>query len=539
MKYFLFLLLLIPVCCPAQRYWVFFDGKGTSVTDTLAFDEHMRIRRRTLSIPWDEKDAPVDSHYIRRVSDLVDAVGYSSRWLNAVAVTATETEIEEVRRLPFVREVQPLFLQVQASGNPIVNHKEDLGKLARYQTLRLGAPVFRTRGLSGKGVRIAILDAGFYGADDHPAFQHIRQRQGFIKTYDFIRRKEDVFTGSVHGTMVLSCIAGISDTLALGLAADAEFLLARTEYLWADTHNDEDRWIAALEWAEQNGADLVNSSLGYTDALHFRYQLNGQLPVCRAANIAAAKGMLVINAAGNEYNNTWKYISVPADADSVLTVGATDPESDLQTDFSSMGPTADGRLKPNVCAPGICAVIDGSKLVKAEGTSFAAPLVTGFAACLLQQSKGKLNALQLKQAIEHSAHLYPYFDYAHGYGIPQASYYPRKNDAPKNFSIQRIDNDISVLPYPGVVKDSNDYKLLYFHIQGRSGYLVRYQVIELNERGPVSLYVHEGHEHDDQRNISPYYTDPLGVMRYQLHPGETLRIHLEGYTEEYIHQPAP
>jgi len=284
--------------------------------------------------------------------------------------------------------------------------------------------LFRQAGITGKGVRIAIFDGGFPNVDVLPCFKQVRDNNRIIKTWDFTRKKENVYGFSSHGTSVMCCIAGVDTSgKPFGLATDAEFLLARTE-VNSEPFSEEENWIAALEWADQNGADIVNSSLGYTFNRYFPYQMDGKTSfVSRGAAKAASKGILVVNAAGNEGDKeNWKIIGAPADADSILSVGGVDPENGLHISFSSYGPTVDGRLKPNVCAAGKAYAYGRKSPGVIYGTSFASPITAGFAACAKQTRPG-IKAMDLLQEIQLSGHLYPYFDYAHGYGIPQASYF--------------------------------------------------------------------------------------------------------------------
>jgi subtilisin family serine protease len=212
--------------------------------------------------------------------------------------------------------------------------------------------------------------------------------------------------------------------MPLGLAPGAEFLLARTEQLHRERFAEEEAWLAAAEWADRQGADIINSSLGYTKRRYFPEQMNGRTSlVSRAAAMAVRKGMLVVNAAGNDgLDPQWRTIGTPADSDSVLAVGGLDPDNYLHIGFSSYGPTADRRLKPNVTAYGTVLAAAPGGFVRTQGTSFASPLLAGFAACAWQQNRS-LTAMQLFQQIQAAADLYPYYDYAHGYGVPRATYF--------------------------------------------------------------------------------------------------------------------
>jgi len=232
--------------------------------------------------------------------------------------------------------------------------------------------------------------------------------------------------------------------------------------------------------------------LGYTHQRYFTSELDGRHSIAaKAAARAARLGVLIINSNGNEGQSRWKTLVTPADADSILSVGAIDPETGLVTSYSSVGPTADKRLKPNVSAPGKVLTLSpngGTKVL--NGTSFSAPLVTGFAACAWQLNPN-LSAQEIIALIEQSANLYPYYDYSHGYGIPQASYIlspaPKK---PANLLILSFDKenfnvqirDSSVLN-PGL----NPKQYLYYHISNPAGLIIKYGVYQINNTQPVLI----------------------------------------------------
>ncbi len=189
--------------------------------------------------------------------------------------------------------------------------------------------------------------------------------------------------------------------MKMGLATEAEFLLARTE-VNTEPFSEEENWLAAAEWADKNGADIISSSLGYTLPRYFQYQMDGKSTlVARAATMAFEKGILVVNAMGNDGAGKWFVVGTPADAEEVLSVGGVDPFTNVHISFSSFGPTADGRMKPNVCAAGQALVASPKRITKAYGTSFATPLVTGFAACVLQLNPD-FTVQELKTNIEQS-----------------------------------------------------------------------------------------------------------------------------------------
>ena len=510
-----------------SKYWVLFTDKDGVTFNPVEYFDPKAIERRinnglTLN---DYTDLPVQENYVAQVKNLVDSVTKSSRWFNALACYATEAQLEEVKKLPFVFDVEPMLLEISLATTGETDFDAELTasekKLLSKQTESMGAKYFFEKGLDGKGIRIAIFDAGFPSVDVNPVFEHIRKENRIIKTYDFVKNNENVYGQNAHGTMVMSCIAGMINGTKIGLATGAEFLLARTERAKLEPFSEEENWLAAAEWADKNGAQIINSSLGYTYHRYFVNQMDGKTSlISRAANMAASKGILVVNAAGNDGAGNWKHLGTPADADSVLSVGGIDPMSDYHTTFSSFGPTADKRLKPNVSAFGHVVASSIKKLTKTQGTSFASPLVAGFAACAWQSNKSLKN-MELFKEIEKSGHLYPYFDYAHGFGVPQADYFTgrAKKEAVPTFDMVADQGSIKVvikdeyLPKPNdtISKDLMDFKreYLYYHIENSKGYLDKYYVIDVREKNVLELFK------DDYR------------------PGQTLRIHYRNHTETY------
>ncbi|WP_167856750.1 S8 family serine peptidase [Hymenobacter aquaticus] len=421
---------------PVARYWVRLRHKGGVRFDPATyFSPPAQARRQRQHLPAaDSTDFPVRADFLRQIRAVADSVTLVSRWFNAVSCRATPAQAARLRQLPGVASVEPwegsaALVAGQRSaterGTPRIS--ADDRQLARRQTASLGGPLLRQAGLNGQGLCIAIFDVGFVGAVRHPAFQQVHQDKRVVATYDFVRRGPNVFVGGTHGTEVFSCLAGLlPDGTPLGLAPQAEFLLARTERLTREIYAEEEAWLAAAEWADRNGADIINSSLGYTDRRYFPEQMNGRTSlVARAAALAVRKGILVVNAAGNDGEDPdWHTIGTPADADSVLAVGGLDPDTYLHIDFSSYGPSADRRLKPNVVAFGTVLAAAPGGYVRTQGTSFSSPLMAGFAACVWQRNR-QLTAMQLFTQLQASADLYPYFDYAHGYGLPHASAFLR------------------------------------------------------------------------------------------------------------------
>lgn len=514
------LLFVILICYAAfssiaqNKYWVYLTDKDTTGYNPHTFFDAKAIERRILNdIPvWDYSDVPVNQQYVSILGDMSDTITGISRWFNSVCLYADDNQLDMIRRLPFVSKVEPA-----ASGHFFVSEDEESSEiyseatgLQQIQLDLMQGTAFRDAGITGKGIRIAIFDGGFPNVDVLPCFKHIRDNNRIIKTWDFTRNRENVYGFSSHGTTVMCCIAGV-DTAGnqFGLATDAEFLLARTE-VNAEPFSEEENWVEALEWADQNGADVVNSSLGYTFNRYFPYQMDGKTSfVTRGANMAASKGILVVNAAGNEGEDDWKYIGAPADADSILSVGGVDPFTGYHINFSSFGPTADGRLKPNVCAAGEVFAYGKKGTGIHYGTSFASPLTAGFVACAMQAHPG-VKAYSMFLEIQKSGNLYPYYDYAHGYGIPQATYFTgtEKKPSAAEIEVSKTADEIiiSVVPDPA---DSTSEKYCYVHCSNQQGLLSWYKVIFVSE-------------HEVLRMSS-------GDFKH----GDILRVHFDGHDESY------
>jgi serine protease AprX len=527
-------LFLLPILSEAQQKWmVYFKDKQHLDYDPYAYLDSKAIERRIRTgIPVDDPtDWPLTESYVNQVTLMVNDVLVTSRWFNALAVDADDMQISNVRQLPYVLDVEyiePSEMQISSYDDYDTAINNNQSEVLKGQLATLGVDVWRKAGIDGKGLRIAVLDVGFSNADHVPAFDHIRNENRLIATRDFTSRKtsENVYYGNGHGTEVWSCIAGKIGDIQIGLATGAEFLLAKTEKS-SEKYSEELYWLAAAEWADKNGADIINSSLGYTVNRYFNWQMDGKTSfVTRAANIAARKGMLVVNAAGNDGDGKWHYIGAPADADSALSVGGINPETGFHSGFSSYGPTSDKRMKPNVSAYGHVVAAAPARLVSTQGTSFASPLIAGFAACAWQSDR-KLTNMQLFHEIEKSGSLYPYFDYAHGFGIPQAGYFVNKDKiaTEPTFRIVESGDSINVFVNKVFVEDrskgefreynspkntNNDLlvnkEYLYYNIMNKSGVLDSYYVLDV-----------------EQQKI-------LTLLKSDFQHGETLNVHFAGYS---------
>ena len=496
-----------------EKYWVFLKDKKFSAVDTHDYlDQKAKNRRKKIGFPLNHySDIPVCISYVDEVTSKANHILGVSRWFNAICVAAFEEQISEIKLLPYVVEVQPLKPVLHACHVDVKN--KTINNLAERQISSLEGQVFQNKGLDGKGLRICVIDGGFKGALETPSLQHLFKKNQIVKTWDFHYKREDVYKYSEHGTAVLSCIAGKYQNQILGLAQSAEFLLARTERVAVENETEEVLWLMAMEWADANGADIINTSLGYASEEYFNYQMDGKTSIiARAANMAAKKGILVLVSAGNSGDSDWKYIATPADADSVLTIGAI-TSSGIHRSFSSFGPTADFRMKPNVVAYGDVMGASKKGISKTQGTSFSCPLVAGYAACVWQNYPDKTN-MEIFELIEKSGSLYPYFDYAHGYGVPKASYYFKDEIIIPTFEIIRNGNTIKIeLTENQEVHHGTQYMFMHvendkFNYEGQTKkVLEKYKTILVHSKNPITINAND-------------YKDKI------------LRFHFNGYMNE-------
>lgn len=528
-----------------QKYWVFLSDKKHSSFDPHSYFDAKAIQRRhKLGINlYDSSDFPVSDIYVNSVSQIVDSISVVSRWFNAIVLHAKEDQVEKLHKLPFVDSIVAAYpLAKQISGRNNSDHSNfslSAGQIAhaKAQIARMGVNRFKENGLTGKGMRIAIFDVGFKSYKTNSAFAHIREGNRIVSTWDFVKNRIDVDAGGSHGTNVLSCIAGREGNQWLGLAQDAEFLLARTE-TWTEFFSEEENWLAAAEWADKKGADIINSSLGYTYHRYFRYNMDGKTAfVSRAANMAAHKGILVVNSAGNEGANSWKNVGAPADADSVLSIGGIHPRTGIHTSFSSFGPTWDKRLKPNVCAYGHVVAAGPKGYHSTQGTSFSSPLVAGFAACAWQ-SDTSLTNMELFELIQRSADLYPYFDYAHGYGVPQAGYFIESEWVETEPSIEFVKDghwlkikltNAADNGKPIIDESSRKTSLpphVFYHIEKTHGSLDKYFVVTSPSRDAI--------KEDDSIEKSKTGPGPLTIDINEFQKPFTVRAFHKGTVIEYI-----
>ena len=518
----------------AEKILGFFSDKSGVEFDPYTYFDPAAIQKRFENkIPLVQfSDLSVREDYLEEIHAVSGKTGVTSRWFNAVAVQADKACLRKISELPYVTDIQEIRLvltEAEEDFNSEIKFKDD--QLRESQVNAFGLKHFEDLGIDGKGVRIAVFDGGFPGVDTSPVFQHLRESGRIIATWDFVKNKEFVYDYSSHGTSVLTCIAGVLDDKKFGLATGAEFLLARTE-VKREVFSEEENWLAAVEWADRNGADIISSSLGYTYKRYFPKEMDGKSTlVTRSANMAASKGMLIINAAGNDGDKKWEIVGAPADADSVLSIGGVSPENGYHINFSSYGPTFDGRMKPNLVAFGKVTTSNQKKVKQSYGTSFSTPLVSGFAACVMQIHP-EWNNMEVFREIEKSGHLYPYFDYAHGYGVPQASYFTiGKKEVAPTFEFAEDDEYVKIIvisekiesdEWPGedpaeiseMVNFSGgnydlDRNFLYFHI------------------------IREGRQKIKRYGLVNMTGNEFSIPRGELESGDRISVYFRGFTGSF------
>jgi subtilisin family serine protease len=426
------------------KYWVRFTNKnGTpySISNPSAFLTNKSIQRRTTySIAVDQTDLPVTPSYVQQVESVAGVtVLYASKWINGVAIIATNTAaLNVINSFSFVAGSAPVNRfrivlppvpgndgAVQSGRSMATKTSSNYYGGSLLQAQQLGVDCIHSQGYRGQGMTIAVLDAGFYKADVNRAFDSLRNRSGILGTRDFVTGGNSVYEDDAHGAEVLSCMAALIPDTIVGSAPRANFWLLRTEDANTETPSEEYNWIRGAEFADSVGADIFTTSLGYTQFDNSIYDhtyatLNGKTAYMSiAATMAARKGVLVLNAAGNEGDNSWHYISVPADADSIITVGAIDGSSNMAS-FSSYGPTADGRIKPDLTARGLGSwVMDPYSMMPqgGSGTSFATPILAGAVACFWQ-AHPNLRNITIIDTLRKTASFRHAPDNHHGWGTP-------------------------------------------------------------------------------------------------------------------------
>ncbi|MBM3413011.1 MAG: T9SS type A sorting domain-containing protein [Bacteroidetes bacterium] len=445
-------LLLTEANAQFSKHIIWLKNKGNNsftLSDASSYLSARSIARRTrYTILLDSTDLPVTPAYIAAIRTIPGVTLLNvSKWLNALCIqTTSPMALTTIQNLPFVQQVAGLATRPSSSQpnrpdkfydqlniSPIATTQSAVktaGDFYNYGTnagleMKLHRAEFlHNIGLRGSGMHVALLDGGFYNYNTLPAFDSINRKGQVLSTWDFVAGNASVSEDHPHGMQCLSTIAANIPGQFIGKAPQASFHLFRTEDVNSEFPIEEFNWVCGAEKADSLGVDLISSSLGYYDfdnpVFNYTYaQLDGKTTIAvRGADLAAKKGLMVLNSAGNEGTGAWRYIITPADGDSVIAVGAVNAAGAV-AGFSSYGPTADGRIKPELASVGWQAVVQSTSgtIGTANGTSFSCPNLAGLTTCLWQGFP-EFNNVKILDALKRSASRYTNPNDRIGYGIP-------------------------------------------------------------------------------------------------------------------------
>lgn len=476
MKYWILsIFIFFSVCVLAQKqlnkYQITFTDKKNSPYSihhpSLYLSQKSIKRREKQHLSVNRTDLPVNPRYIDSIKIPGVEVLSRSKWLNSILIQASDSiHFSTLLHFDFVKSIDTVYNyrfekhKTKKSGTKSINKSKavNYGKATR-QIEMIDVDFLHRSGYKGKGKIIALLDAGFKNVNTMDVFQHLFDDNQIISTWDFVDNESNVYDDYSHGTNTFSCMAASS----FGTAPEASYILLRSEDISTESLSEEIYWAAAAEYADSAGADIISSSLGYSTfddstSNHTYNDMDGKTTyITKAADIAAQKGMLVVVSAGNEGNKPWHYISAPADGDSVLTVGAVD-KKEHTADFSSRGPTADGRIKPDVCALGERAAVylPNGDVYLGNGTSFSTPIIAGASACLWQALPNKTGT-EIRHIILKNANHYQHPNNDIGYGVPSFKKAYLKNTG---ITIKDKNKDQVIKMYP--VPPQNELHFYYF-----------------------------------------------------------------------------
>lgn len=479
------------------------EGSVYSIEEPQAFlSQRAMAKRARFQIPVTIEDLPVSQNYkdsILSISPDVSIIAVS-KWLNTVTIFyPNPVELEQIAAYSFVDSIIPVGsidhldlsktvsgkLELDKGTSPISAKNSEYG-YAETQISMLNGHYLHERGYRGEGMLIAVLDAGWFRFNTIPYFEHLYNNGQILGTRDLDPFNDNVYTDHEHGTNVTAVMAVNSPNFIMGTAPEASYFLIRSEANWTEQHFEEDLMVMGFELADSLGADVINASLGYTDFADYPFQRwssqqsDGRQSVSSlAASLLASKGIILVNSAGNKGDSEWLYIARPADATDILAVGAVYADS-TRAEFSSFGYSADGRVKPDVSALGVnvATISMFGNLAFHDGTSLAAPIISGLTACLWQAFPNK-SPLEIMQLIRESSHLYHNPNPELGYGIPNFATSLLSISTPEPRDI-RFTNPISthlgVENYNFDMKELRIYdirgKLIYFDDFLRDDYLL-------------------------------------------------------------------
>jgi len=393
-------------------------------------------RRTTLGIPLNDQDAPVEQSFIQNLQNLGFTITDSSKWLNGVALTVNQAQVNLIKAQPFVQSVESF-----AKNSSLVLKTQNVNKWESFDLAQKNLTVFdygsgseqidqinlrplHLAGFTGTGVTIAIIDTGFPTVDTGSAFSRLWTNNRIKGGYDFVTKTTNIYDTALngHGTVVLGAIGGYIQNTFVGSAPDADFYLYRSENATVEVPQEELYWIEAAEEADRKGVAVITTSLGYNvfDDPKYNYtyaQMNGTTSfIGRASQIAVSKGIFVLIAAGNSGEQTWHYITTPADNAQVFTIGSVDSVGS-PSGFSSFGPNSSGVIKPDASARGTASTtVSNNSTTTVSGTSIATPIAAGGVACLIQAFP-TMNRNTMRTQLRQTASLFPNHTDQMGYGI--------------------------------------------------------------------------------------------------------------------------
>lgn len=453
-KVFLFLCIAVVITNESQaqfnRYVVKLKNKGNSpysFTSPLAYLSQRAIDRRTrYGIAIDSTDLPVTPTYITQIDNIPNVtILNASKWLNSISIFTTDASaITAINALPFVQSVggiaskEPLggkSTRNKFAGEEIITELPPSAERITADFFNYGTSSFNeihlhngeflhNIGLRGQGMHISILDNGFTNYTALKAFDSVNANNQVLGTWDFVARESNVINDGSHGMNCFSTIAANIPGQFIGKSPKASFWLFRTEDDASEFPIEEHNWVCAAERADSNGTDIISSSLGYYDfdnaSLNYVYaNMNGNTTIAAVgADMAAKKGLMVFNSAGNEGNGAWHYLITPSDGDSVVAVGAVNTAGNVGS-FSSYGPSADGQIKPDMASVGVAAMVQttGNTIGTSNGTSFSCPNMAGLGSCLWQGFP-EYNNMKIIRALQQASNIYNTPNDRIGYGIP-------------------------------------------------------------------------------------------------------------------------
>lgn len=389
-------------------------------------------RRKKQHLPVDSTDLPVHPDYLKEIRETGVHVDAVSKWNNTVLIRLQDTTLlQRIAELPCVAAYKKVWTEPDSTLLPPGNRAKLLSNTYKYkedkyygeaqtQIDMLNGAFLHNEGYKGKGMTIAVIDAGYFNADKIKALQKAR----ILGIRDFIAPKEDIYAQNEHGMKVLSCLAANEPYAMVGTAPDASYWLLRSENSESESLAEEDYWAAAVEFADSVGVDIINTSVGYyrydDPSQNFKYKdLDGKtMMISRTAAMASSKGMIICCSAGNTGTESWKKITIPADADHILSIGAVDRSRTVSL-FSAVGNTADNRIKPDIMGLGSwCAVLGiNGNLTHGSGTSFSSPIICGMVACLWEAFP-ESTAEELMKIVRLCCDNTHTPDNVYGYGIP-------------------------------------------------------------------------------------------------------------------------